>query len=63
MVTTLAAIALVHVAAFSCVLLMARYSVMLVDEDGRPIQRTSDWYEQVIPSLKGGPVRIARRDR
>ena len=63
MATTLATIALVHVAALACILLMAKYSVMLVDEDGMPIQRTTGWYERVVPTAEGAPVRIAKRDR
>ena len=35
----------------------------LVDEDGQPLQRTTGWYEQVIPSAEGVRVRIAERDR
>lgn len=63
MATTLATIALIHVAALGCILLMAKFSVMLVDEDGQPLQRTTGWYERVVPSVEGAPVRVAKRDR
>lgn len=63
MATTLAMLALIHAVALACILVMAKFSVMLVDEDGQPLQRTTGWYEQVIPSAEGVRVRVAERDR
>lgn len=48
MASILALMLTLHAAALAAVLLMARHSVMLVDEDGRPI-RPSAWRERVVP--------------
>jgi hypothetical protein len=50
MVSIIAIIALVHLAAFAGVLLMAKYSVALVDEEGRPLTAPSAWTERVVAS-------------
>lgn len=63
MATTLALLALAHAAALAGILLLARHSVMLVDEDGHPLERTTGWYERVVPSVQGVRVRVAPRDR
>lgn len=49
MATTLILLALAHVTALAAVLLLARYSTMLVDEDGRPVA-PSTWHERVVPT-------------
>lgn len=48
-------IVLLHVASLTCLLLLARHSVMLVDEHGRPLGRAEGWTERVVPCLSGVP--------
>lgn len=48
MTNAIAAIVLLHAAALAGVLLMSRYSAVLVDENGRPLARRESWRERVI---------------
>ena len=59
MATIVATLAMLHVAALAGVLLMARYSVMLVDDEGRPI-RPGTWHERVVAPQEV-PSRLERR--
>lgn len=54
MAPIIATIALVHLAAFAGVLLLARHSVVLVDEQGRPLA-PSPWREQRVPAHHATP--------
>lgn len=54
MATLVATVAMLHVAALAGVLLMARYSVMLVDDEGRPIQ-PGPWAERVVAAPEVTP--------
>jgi hypothetical protein len=49
-----ASIVLLHVVSLACLLGMARYSVELVDEEGRPIRQTGGWTERVVPRRRAG---------
>jgi hypothetical protein len=49
MITIVATIVAMHFLAVGAVLLLARHSVMLVDEAGRPLKRGL-WKEHVVPS-------------
>ncbi|MDB5097270.1 MAG: hypothetical protein JWM80_1691 [Cyanobacteria bacterium RYN_339] len=49
MTTILATIVVIHFLAVAAVLLMARHSVILVDEEGRPLKRAA-WQERIVPS-------------
>ena len=49
MAFVVASIVLLHVVSLACLLLMARHSVMLVDEDGRPVFKVGAWKERVVP--------------
>lgn len=43
-------IVLLHAVSLACLFFMARHSVMLVDEEGRPVA-PGMWHERVIPKL------------
>ena len=60
MATTLILLALAHVTALAAVLLLARYSTMLVDDDGHPVG-PSTWHERVVPT--GEAIRPASPSR
>lgn len=50
MAFVVASIVILHIVSLACLLGMARYSVALVDEDGRPVARLAGgWTERVIP--------------
>ena len=34
---------------FACLMLLARHSAVLVDEEGRPVTASADWLERVVP--------------
>ena len=48
---TLTAVFAVHATALAAVLLAARNSV-LVDDAGRPLDRSSAWQEHVVPAVR-----------
>ncbi|MFN3430354.1 MAG: hypothetical protein ACK46X_10405 [Candidatus Sericytochromatia bacterium] len=50
MAVMLASIILLHAVSLACLFLMARHSVMLVDEEGRPLS-AGKWHERVVPRL------------
>lgn len=50
MTTILATIVAVHFLALGAVLLLARHSSVLVDEQGVPLARLRPWKEHVVPS-------------
>ena len=35
---------------FACLMLLARHSAVLVDEEGRPLVASADWLERLVPS-------------
>jgi hypothetical protein len=45
----IASIVLLHGVSLACLLFISRHSVMLVDEDGRPIRQADDWHVRVVP--------------
>jgi hypothetical protein len=45
----IASIILLHGVSLACLLFISRHSVMLVDEDGRPIRPVDDWHVRVVP--------------
>lgn len=45
----IASIVLLHGVSLACLLYISRHSVMLVDEDGRPIRQLDDWHVRVVP--------------
>jgi hypothetical protein len=49
MTTIVATIVVTHFLALGAVLWLARYSAILVDEQGRPLLR-APWKERVVPS-------------
>ncbi|HEY9721052.1 MAG TPA: hypothetical protein V6D47_03510 [Oscillatoriaceae cyanobacterium] len=56
MAPIIATIVLLHVAALAGVLILARHSVVLVDEQGRPLGGPSPWTEQRIPAPSVAPA-------
>ena len=50
MAVMVTSIILLHAVSLACLFLMARHSVMLVDEEGRPL-RAGMWRERVVPQL------------
>ena len=51
MFTLTATILAVQAVSAAGLFLMSRYSVQLVDEQGRPMERNGDWHEQVVPAV------------
>ena len=47
-------IVVLHVVSLALLLGMARWSVALVDEDGRPVNRKGGWTERIIPRRRTG---------
>lgn len=48
----IASILLLHGVSLACLLFISRHSVMLVDEDGRPVRQLDDWHVRVVPRRK-----------
>jgi hypothetical protein len=55
MTAILATIVIVHFLALGAVLLLARHSSVLVDEQGVPLARLRPWKEHVVPSSERAP--------
>jgi hypothetical protein len=60
MAFVIASIVLLHAVSLVCLLLVARHSVLLVDEDGRPL-RVGGWRERVVP--RAPSARPTRHER
>ena len=53
-----AAVLLTQVVSSVGVLLMARHSVQLVDDQGRAMARTGDWHERVVPVVASSKLEV-----
>ena len=55
MALLIAGILLIQALSFACFMWLARTSVMLVDEEGRPVAKSTSWLERVVPSRQAAP--------